>query len=228
MNDGAIAADLIFGQGGSMSVGNGRSRWNPAGTASITTATRRGVSATERSAAWPGLMRAAQDGDQRAYAVLLRQILPVTRAMVRRRIHDAGLVDEVVQDVLLTLHRVRHTYDPDRPFMPWLAAIASARAIDQLRKRRRHAEREVYDETAMLNHPDEQSEREGEARDAQEEVARLLDALPPRQRRALELVKLNEFSLAEASAMTGQSVGALKVTVHRAIQVLRGWRGERR
>jgi RNA polymerase sigma-70 factor (ECF subfamily) len=219
-----LAPDLIFGRRRSMSVGNGRSRWNHAGTAPASLA-RRIVSPTDRAAAWPGLMRAAQDGDQRAYADLLRQILPVARAMVRRRIHDPGLAEDVVQDVLLTLHRVRHTYDPDRPFMPWLAAIASARAIDRLRKGRRHAAHEVYDETAMLNHPDEIGERDAEARDAQEEVTRLLDTLPPRQRRALELVKLDERSLAEASALTGQSAGALKVTVHRAIRALRGWRG---
>jgi RNA polymerase sigma-70 factor (ECF subfamily) len=225
--DGAIAADLIFDRHGSMSVGNGRSRCNHA-EAAPANAARHAVSATSRSAAWPGMMRAAQDGDRRAYADLLRQILPVTRAMVRRRIHDPTLVDEVVQDVLLTLHRVRHTYDPDRPFLPWLAAIASARAIDQLRKRRRHAAHEVYDETAMLNHPDEIGERDADARDAREEVAWLLDTLPPRQRRALELVKLDERSLAEASALTGQSTGVLKVTVYRAIQALRGRRREPR
>jgi RNA polymerase sigma-70 factor (ECF subfamily) len=227
VTDGAIAADLIFGRHGSMSADNGRSRSSDAGTAPATTSARREVSAADRSAGWTGLMRAAQDGDQRAYADLLRQILPVTRAMVRRRIHDPGLVDEVVQDVLLTLHRVRHTYDPDRPFMPWLAAIASTRAIDQLRRGRRHAH-EVYDETAMLNHPDEIGERDADARDAQEEVTQLLDTLPPRQRQALELVKLNEHSLSEASAMTGQSVGALKVTIHRAIRALRGRRGDGR
>jgi RNA polymerase sigma-70 factor (ECF subfamily) len=216
---GSIAVNLIFPLAGSKSAGDGR-------PSSIFA--RPQVSDSGRAAAWPGLMRAAQDGDQRAYADLLRQILPVTRAMVRRRIQDPALADEVVQEVLLTLHRVRHTYDPDRPFMPWLAAIASARAIDQLRRGRRRAEHEVADEAAVLDHPDELDEREGDARDAREEVARLLETLPPRQRRALELVKLNELSLAEASAVTGQSVGALKVTIHRALQALRGRWEERR
>jgi RNA polymerase sigma-70 factor (ECF subfamily) len=224
VSDSALAPELIFSRRRSMSGGDGRSRWNHAGTTPAASLARHMLTEGDRSAAWPGLMRAAQDGDQRAYADLLHQILPVTRAMVRRRIHDGSLIDEVVQDVLLTLHRVRHTYDPDRPFMPWLAAIASARAIDQMRKRRRRAVHEVFDETAMLNHPDEMGDRNAEALDAQAEVARLLDRLPPRQREALKLVKLDELSLAEAAAMTGQSVGALKVTVHRAIRALRGWR----
>ena len=225
--EGAPTVDLIFALPGRMSLADGRSR-RIRDARALAAAPKARVSEAGRAAAWPGLMRAAQDGDQRAYADLLRQILPVTRAMVRRRIHDPALADEVVQDVLLTLHRVRHTYDPDRPFMPWLASIAMARAIDQLRRGRRQAAHELSDEAAMLSHADELGERDGEARDAKEEIAQLLDRLPPRQRRALELVKLNELSLAEASAHTGQSVGALKVTIHRAMQVLRGFRGEGR
>ncbi len=186
------------------------------------------MNAADRSAEWPGMMQAAQDGDQRAYARLLTEILPVTRAMVRRRISDPQLADEAVQDTLLTLHRVRHTYDPARPFLPWLAAIASARALDQLRRQGRRAQREVYDETAMLNHADEPGESAHDAREAREELARMLDQLPPQQRRAVELVKLQEMSLAEASALTSQSVGALKVTIHRALKALRGRQGDRR
>lgn len=227
MIEGAAAADLIFALPGRITPGDGRSCRSRVARAPAA-APKAPVSEAGRSAAWPGLMRAAQDGDQRAYGDLLRQILPVTRAMVRRRIHDPALVDEVVQDVLLTLHRVRHTYDPDRPFMPWLASIATARAIDQLRKGRRQAAHELADEAAMLNHADELGERDREARDAREEIALLLERLPPRQRRALELVKLGELSLAEASAQTGQSVGALKVTIHRAMHALRGLRGKGR
>jgi RNA polymerase sigma-70 factor (ECF subfamily) len=226
MIESATACDLIFAPAGRKSPADGRARRMFAANAPVATTPRAPVIDRGRAAGWPGLMRSAQDGDQRAYADLLRQILPVTRAMVRRRIQDPALADEVVQNVLLTLHRVRHTYDPDRPFLPWLAAIASARAIDQLRSGRRRALHELADEAAMLDHADDLADREGETREAREEVARLLETLPPRQRRALELVKLKELSLAEASAVTGQSVGALKVTIHRALQALRGRRGD--
>jgi RNA polymerase sigma-70 factor (ECF subfamily) len=46
-------------------------------------------------------------------------------------------------------------------------------------------------------------------------------ALPPGQRQALELMKLQEMSLKEAAAATGMTVGALKVSVHRAMATLR-------
>jgi RNA polymerase sigma-70 factor (ECF subfamily) len=80
-------------------------------------------------------MRRAQDGDQAAYRMVLRAIVPAIRRIVARRIFDEALVEDAVQDTLMTIHRLRHTYDPARPLMPWVAAIATSRAIDALRRR---------------------------------------------------------------------------------------------
>jgi RNA polymerase sigma-70 factor (ECF subfamily) len=121
---------------------------------------------------------------------------------------------------LLTLHRVRHTYQPGRPAEPGLAAIVTRRAIDAARRRGRIGAREVHDEAAFETFADPLANRESAA-EAADSVAHLLGELTPKQREALELVKLKEMSLAEASAASGQSVGALKVNVHRAIQRLR-------
>ena len=54
-----------------------------------------------------------------------------------------------------------------------------------------------------------------------EELARALERLPPGQRQALELLKLKEMSLKEASAATGLSITALKVATHRALKSLK-------
>ena len=48
-----------------------------------------------------------------------------------------------MQDVLLTVHMVRHAYDPSRPFGPWLVAIANRRIIDRLRRQTRQKTREI-------------------------------------------------------------------------------------
>jgi len=177
---------------------------------------------SEQERNWSALMRAAQDGDSAAYARLLREATPFIRAIARRRFRDPDAVEDVVQDALLSLHRVRHSWDPSRPFTPWLAAIASRRAIDALRRRARLARHETADERAYETFADPQSNKEVEAGAATQLVTSLIGALPPAQREAIELVKLKEMSLAEASAASGQSVGGLKVGVHRAIRSLRG------
>ena len=52
-------------------------------------------------------------------------------------------------------------------------------------------------------------------------LAQAIQALPPGQRQAVELLKLRELSLKEASALTGLSIGALKLATHRAVASLR-------
>jgi RNA polymerase sigma-70 factor (ECF subfamily) len=126
-----------------------------------------------------------------------------------------------VQDTLLTLHRVRATYDPNRSFCAWLAAIAARRAIDALRRRGRTRTREVRDEVAYETFADPAANNSDQASEAAGMVQALIAALPHRQRQALELVKLGDMSLAEASAASGQTTGALKVNVHRALKALR-------
>ena len=170
---------------------------------------------------WPSLMRRAQAGDQKSYALLLRAMLPTIRAGVRRRVYDVVLVDDVIQDVLLTLHRLRHSYDPSLPMLPWLYAIVSARAIDALRKRGRSQAREVHDEAAVAQALDAGSLVAAERLAVEQELQRMLAHLPARQRSVVELVKLREMSLAEAAVASRTSVSALKATLHRAIETLR-------
>ena len=183
-----------------------------------------GVVSTDRKTRtepeWGALLAAAQTGDAAAYRAFLEAILPFARAIARRSLRSEDQVEDAVQDALLTLHRVRHTYEPGRPVEPWLAAIVRRRAIDIARRHGRIGARELFDEGALETFADPQANRT-EAAEAADSVAHMLDELTPKQREALELVKLKEMSLAEASAASGQSVGALKVNVHRAIQKLR-------
>ena len=169
---------------------------------------------------WEGLLAAAQKGDADAYRRFLLVILPFVRTVARRYLRSDDAVEDVVQDTLLTLHRVRHTYQPGRPVKPWLAAIATRRAIDAGRRRGRIRSREVSDPAAYETFADPAANKE-ESAQAAESVSRMMAELSPKQKEALELIKLKEFSLAEASAASGQSVGSLKVNVHRAIQRLR-------
>jgi RNA polymerase sigma-70 factor (ECF subfamily) len=178
--------------------------------------------AEQRDRAWSDLMRAAQGGDGRAYARLLREVTPFVRALLRRHCSNAQDVEEMLQDTLLTLHRVRQTYDVGRPFSPWLGAIAARRGIDGLRRRTRRARYEVNAEAESYEtFADPRANIDIEGVGAPAEIEALLQRLPPRQREALEATKLKEMSLAEASAVSGQSVAALKVNTHRALKTLR-------
>lgn len=172
-----------------------------------------------RRAAW---MAAAQAGDRRAYEKLLADSVALIRAVARRQGVAPDGLDDVVQETLITVHRVRHTYDPARSYDAWLSAIASRRAIDALRSRGRRDSRELHDNFALDQHPD--GGDASAAAEGAQRAQRLHEAiaeLPPGQREAVEQLGLRERSLSEAAALTGRNAGALKVNLHRALKALR-------
>ena len=158
-----------------------------------------------------------------AYDALLRDCVPVIQLVARRRGVRPDRIDDVVQEVLLTVHRARQTYDPARSFTAWLSTIATRRAIDALRQRGRLDRREVHGPAPYLNHPDPEAGPASrlEEKDRAVLLGTAIAGLPVGQREAVELLGLQEHSLAEAAASTGRSKGALKVNLHRALKSLR-------
>jgi RNA polymerase sigma-70 factor, ECF subfamily len=170
---------------------------------------------------WAQWLVDAQRGDGEAYRRFLIAAVPFIETLARRRLRSPEGIEDVVQDTLLTVHRIRHTYEPGKPVKPWLAAIASRRTVDLLRRTGRQRSREVADPIAYETFADPAANQE-QAAAAPQEVAQLMQALSPKQKEAIELVKLREMSLVEASAASGQTVASLKVNIHRAVQKLRG------
>lgn len=169
---------------------------------------------------WSQLMARGQDGDQAAYRALLKGITPYLRALARRAGLPPDDCEDGVQDVLMTLHAIRHTYDPARPFTPWLVGVARNRLADKRRARARIWVRET--ELTAEHETFVAAETKGiEEADEARRLRAAVAELPAGQREAVELLKFKEMSLKEASALTGQSETALKVAVHRAVKRLR-------
>ena len=169
------------------------------------------------------LLQAAQRGDARAYAKFLKEVTPRLRRMVQneRSFLQAADLEDLVQDVLLSLHAVRQTYDPQRPVMPWLTTIVRNRLADGARRYWRQSIHELLVDEMPVTFSDDGANREvDEYRDSRA-LRRAIRQLPPRQRTAIEMLKLREMSLKEAATATGSSIGALKVSVHRAMIALR-------
>lgn len=169
---------------------------------------------------WSALMAKAQDGDRDAYRSLLKQIEPYVRSIAARCFNRAADAEDVVQDVLLTVHAIRNTYDPKRPFGPWLTAIANRRIIDRLRRHTRQKSREIELAAEHETFAEAPANLDSTA-PAELALAGAIDKLPPDQREAIKMLKLKEMSLKEASQASGRSVAALKVATHRAIRNLR-------
>ncbi|MDG2004750.1 MAG: sigma-70 family RNA polymerase sigma factor [Novosphingobium sp.] len=157
------------------------------------------------------LMASSQKGDKRAYAMLLEEAGKWLKSYYRRRVAPDHLED-VVQEALISLHRKLASYDPERPFLPWLAAIARYRWVDHLRKLSRVKETAI--DTDFAGAPEEP------AIAAKLSLETLFAKLPDAQASVIELVKVQGFSIADASQASGQSESLVKVNIHRGLKKL--------
>ena len=167
-------------------------------------------------------MDRAQRGDQEAYASLLVLATGAVKRMVRQKWGNVAWADDAVQETLLTVHRARHTFDPTRPFAPWLYAIAHNRMIDVARRERRIGDREVGTEVL----PDTATNTDTSSGIDIDRVRAAILALPHRQRDVIVGLKFGDESVRQVGARLGMSDSAVKVTAHRGYKLLRRFLGE--
>jgi len=168
------------------------------------------------------LMVAAQDGDAAAYERLLREIVPGLRRLVALVVRDPCAEEDVVQNVLLSIHRARHTYLPQRPFGPWLRSVTRNAARDALRIRAARSRRELgWSPEIFERLPAPPAAPANEP--LSPELLDALAALPATQREAVGLLHLEDLSISEAATRAGVTAGALRVRAHRALRSLRAW-----
>jgi RNA polymerase sigma-70 factor (ECF subfamily) len=173
-------------------------------------------------------MRAAQCGDRAAYGQLVRKIMPLLQRALRIRhgFLQAADRDDLMQDVLLSLHRAIATFDSQREFVPWLMAIVRNKAVDRARRFARSAASEIlvddWTEIGAAEPSTSYAERYGD----QEALRKAISRLSPLQQKAIELFKLRELTVKEAATAMGTTPGALRVSVHRGIKSLRASLGD--
>jgi len=166
---------------------------------------------TEQDRRFAELMGLSQEGDTVAYVTLLREVRPLLERSIRQKrpflqSHD---VEDLVQNILLALHSVRATYDPTRPFLPWLVAIMRHRIADAARRHVRRGANETIVEQVPETFSDDGTNIYGDAYGDPEALRAAVNTRPPGQRRAIEMLKLREMTLKEAAAVSGMSITAI-------------------
>jgi RNA polymerase sigma-70 factor (ECF subfamily) len=118
-----------------------------------------------------------------------------------------------VQDTLIALHSRRATYDPARPFTPWMYALARYKLVDMLRRGRADISLDGLED--VLSGGDFEA-----ATQARMDIDALLASLPDKQARVIRETKLEGLSVAEVAARGGLSTADVKVSVHRGLKQL--------
>jgi len=163
-------------------------------------------------------MKQSLAGDQRTYAELLQATSRLLQPYLSKRLNSASEVDDVLQEILISVHKARHTYDGKRPYKPWVYAIAKFRLHDHLRAH--------YND--QLHHADDLSEIEEilpedvtEPVLSYESISIEVEKLPEKQATILRLMHQEGYTAREVAEKIGMSESAVKVAAHRAYKVLR-------
>lgn len=161
-----------------------------------------------------GWMVAGLAGDAAAHAQLLRAVAPLLRSFYRRRLRAAeDDIEDIVQETLIAVHERRATFDRERPFTPWLYAIARYKMVDQWRRNSRLRPLDVLEGEIAVD-----SGEDGAL--AAIDLEALLATLPPKQARSIRDTKLHGLSVAEAADAAGIGESDVKVSVHRGLKAL--------
>ena len=165
------------------------------------------------------LMLASRDGDAASHRALLNQLSSRLRAYYKGKLARVGRsaeeAEDLVQEAVLAIHFKRHTYDPAEPLTPWVHAIARYKLIDFLRRTRvSFADVPIDEADEVMAHDDNVSA------ESTYDVRRLMEQLPKNMRCAIEAVKLDGQSIAEAAERCGITESGVKVNIHRGLKAL--------
>jgi len=160
-------------------------------------------------------MERYQQADPEAPAVLVSALSPALFRFFRSDAASREQADDLLQDTWLRIHRVRHTYRPGEPVLPWIYAIARRVRVDGYRRTRRV----TLHETAMDVLPDRP--RQQDARNPISAFETLVAILPEAQREIVTMLKVGGLTLEEVADATSSTVGAVKQKAYRAYERLR-------
>lgn len=163
-------------------------------------------------------MQRSLSGDQRAYAELLRKTASLLRPFLSKRLSFSNEVDDLMQEILISIHKARHTYDGQRPYKPWAFAIAKFRLNDYLRAHYSDQLRHALDLDELeesLHEPVTEPEM------SYESISGEVQKLPEKQATILRLMHQDGYTAKEVAEKMGMNESAVKVAAHRAYKVLR-------
>src|SRR5712691_6441961 len=156
------------------------------------------------------LMVAGLDGDAAAHRSLLERLSRHLRGYYKSRLARVGRsateAEDLVQEALLAIHTQRHTYDPAELLTPWVHAIARYKLIDHLRQTRASLADVPLEDAEEITARDDHI-----AAESAYDLQRLMNRLPGKMRLAIQYVRLDGLSVAEAARRCGMSESAVKV-----------------
>jgi RNA polymerase sigma-70 factor (ECF subfamily) len=167
------------------------------------------------------LVARVQRGDREAFDLLARRYAKRAFAVANRLLQNPADAEDVVQDAFIAAIRGIDSFEPGRPFAPWLMRIVLNKALTALRSRAAEATHlsnaELTESDAIAVSTESLRER-AEIRERFEAALRLL---PQREQLIVQLADVEGFTSAEIAGQLAIPSGTVRWLLHQARQKLR-------
>lgn len=176
---------------------------------------------SENETVFKQLVSSAQSGNGLAYTELLQGLNSFLKNYLRRRVFDQNEIDEVIQEILVAVHKSLHTYDTEKPFMGWFLAITEYKVIDYIRSRKKHSG------SIDLNSISNPFAVSNSDLDLKIDIERAINSLSSREKIVLTLIKVDGQSINEVAKQLNLTEANVKVIAHRAYLNIKTYLGIR-
>lgn len=170
---------------------------------------------SENETIFQQLMSKAQKGDSAAYRELLSGVSLFLQNYLRKRIFEKNEIEEVLQEILMAVHKSLHTYDSNKSFMSWLLAITEYKVVDFIREFKKHSVSTDLESVSTFfagTYADS---------DLRIDIDRAISRLTEREKNVLTLLKIEGQSAQEVAEKLNLTEANVKVIAHRAYHQLR-------
>jgi RNA polymerase sigma-70 factor (ECF subfamily) len=173
-------------------------------------------------------VRRALDGDDAAFAILVRRYERGMYNLAWRMVRDRELARDLSQDIFVRVHRSLGKYDPTYPFTSWIYRVGSNLCIDWIRKKKLKTVSldapvggEEDGATRDVPDPAQDPSRDLEEVERSELLGEAMARLPEAHRLVLLLRHQHDFSYEEIATTLDVPLGTVKARIHRAREAFR-------
>lgn len=175
------------------------------------------------------LAKQALDGDLQSYQILLKKTYEELLPFVSRKIYEEKDRDDVLQEILISIHKSLSNFETSRSYLPWVYTIANFRIVDYIRSKKKESQRVTFEESLENVAMETVEEDEEElSKEISKKLDELLQILSPIQKKVIELVKIHKLSVKNAASVLGLSESNVKIITHRALAKIRQNEGKKK
>jgi RNA polymerase sigma-70 factor, ECF subfamily len=162
---------------------------------------------------WNELLKQSQNGNKNSYKIFLTEIQPFIKAVIYNKIKNHSLIDDILQETLIAIHKSLHTYDYNRSAKSWISVIAKNKALDYIKSNQHKlSQGEELSSINLQEQPENYTKYD---------LDNAMSKISDKQKKIIHKMKFEGKTVKETALEVKMSESAVKTSAHRAYKILK-------